>query len=260
MTEPEAAVAIVRAVSLDSVLLIRRTERDTDPWSGHWSFPGGRRDPADYDLLATALRELDEECAVRLRREDLAAGLPVRWARRRTPPFLLVAPFVFQVPAELATILDPNEAAEAQWVPLAAIRDRSRHRLRSVPGMDGHIRFPSLDLAGPPLWGFTYWLLVDWLGLARPVAAAAVAAEVLTSLQRRGLKLLRDWENRTAVVEGPIPAADVLAEFAGPGDHVFAVNRLSVAPEEIRLTSADFEEWIIATGGTGRKAVTPGGA
>jgi len=28
-----------------SVLMIRRADREGDPWSGHMAFPGGRRDP-----------------------------------------------------------------------------------------------------------------------------------------------------------------------------------------------------------------------
>ena len=68
--EPHAAVAIVRARQpRESVLLIRRSERQEDSWSGHWSFPGGRRDPEDPDLLHTAFRELEEECGIRLGRE-----------------------------------------------------------------------------------------------------------------------------------------------------------------------------------------------
>jgi 8-oxo-dGTP pyrophosphatase MutT (NUDIX family) len=73
--EPEAAVAIVRAsVPGKSILLIRRSEREEDSWSGRWSFPGGRRDPDDPDLLHTALREFGEECGIRLDRVD--GGLP----------------------------------------------------------------------------------------------------------------------------------------------------------------------------------------
>jgi 8-oxo-dGTP pyrophosphatase MutT (NUDIX family) len=53
MAEPDAAVAIVHARgAADSVLLIRRAEREADPWSGHWSFPGGRREPEDRDPVA----------------------------------------------------------------------------------------------------------------------------------------------------------------------------------------------------------------
>src|SRR3954469_10008723 len=123
MAEPEAAVALLHAVAADSVLLIRRTEREGDSWSGQWSLPGGRRDPGDVDLLHTALRELEEECGIRLRRADVESAMPERLARRRVGPYLMVAPFVFRVDSELATILDPLEAAHAEWVPLSLLRD-----------------------------------------------------------------------------------------------------------------------------------------
>ncbi len=114
MTEPKAAVAIVRARQpQESILLIRRSEREEDSWSGHWSFPGGRRAPEDPDLLHTALRELEEECAIRLGREHSEVALPPVLARRRTGPFVLVAPFVFEVEVELPTVLDPREAGPA---------------------------------------------------------------------------------------------------------------------------------------------------
>src|SRR5689334_15479301 len=102
--EPEAAVAIVHAREPEeSVLLMRRTERPEDSWSGHWSLPGGRRHAEDADLVQTALRELEEECGIRMAREQLAAGLPAVVARRRVPPYVLVAPFVFAAPRQLAT-------------------------------------------------------------------------------------------------------------------------------------------------------------
>src|SRR5512133_776182 len=128
MAEPEAAVAIVHTRGPeDSILLIRRTEREEDSWSGQWSLPGGRRDRGDIDLLHTALRELEEECGIRLNRGDLESALPERLARRRVGPYLLVAPFVFRVDTERATILDPLEAAHAAWVPLNFLRDTGRH-------------------------------------------------------------------------------------------------------------------------------------
>src|SRR5215472_8046710 len=96
MHQPEAAVAIVRAGSPEeSVLLIRRAHREGDPWSGHWSFPGGRRDPEDPDLLHTALRELQEECGVSLGLEHLERALSPMHAGRRAGPLVLVAPFLF---------------------------------------------------------------------------------------------------------------------------------------------------------------------
>jgi len=169
MTEPDAAVAILHArAPHDSILLIRRSEHPADAWSGHWSFPGGRREPQDVDLLHTALRELDEECGIRLAPERFQAALPHAVARRRVGRFLLVAPFVFAVDDELPATLAPEEAVEALWVPLAVLRDSARHALRPVPGMPPEMRFPSIDLNGVPLWGFTYRLIADWLYLDPP--------------------------------------------------------------------------------------------
>src|ERR1039457_5827057 len=124
MPEPDAAVAIVHARgAADSVLLMRRAEREADAWSGHWSFPGGRRKPEDSDLLHTALRELEEECGILLARARLEAALPAAVARRRVGRFLLVAPFVFRVDDEQPPALDPQEAVEAVWAIWGAIVD-----------------------------------------------------------------------------------------------------------------------------------------
>jgi len=166
MATPEAAVAIVRArAPEESILLIRRSERAGDPWSGHWSLPGGRREPQDPDLLHTALRELAEECSILLTPEQLESALPEASVGRLHGPFMLVAPFVFSVDRELPATADPEEAVEAVWVPVRVLRDPSRHAVQAVPGMPPDMPFPGIELNGVPLWGFTYKLLTGWLGV-----------------------------------------------------------------------------------------------
>ena len=162
-TRCDAAVAIVHARATDSVLLIRRSERADDPWSGHWSLPGGRSDATDPDALHTALRELEEECGIRLSRQDLKAALPHAHAQRKLGPRLAVAPFVFDVKAELPVVLDPREAVEARWIPLSLLLDTTQHLVCAVPGMPPDLLFPTVVLGPVPLWGFTYRLLSDWL-------------------------------------------------------------------------------------------------
>src|SRR3954462_3287692 len=59
------------------VLLMKRTEREGDPWSGHISLPGGGHHPTDGDLLATAIRETQEELGIDLAGARLLGNLPV---------------------------------------------------------------------------------------------------------------------------------------------------------------------------------------
>ncbi len=266
--EPEAAVAIVRArLPRESILLIRRSERKNDPWSGHWSFPGGRRDPEDPDLLHTALRELEEECGIRLAREHSELALPHVLARRSTGKFVLVAPFVFGIESELPTVVDHREAVEAVWLPQSVWCDPARHYLRAVPGRADDLLFPAIDLNGLPIWGFTYRLATEWLGLLptqRPIEQAGfeVACRVLNFLLSQGLTLKCGWEDRiapqataegpalkVATVKGAIPVALVTSHFAIPGSFVPPINLLEIHPDHIRVVGLAFEEYLISASG-----------
>jgi len=257
--KPEAAVAIVHARGAEeAVLLIRRTEREDDPWSGHWSFPGGRRDPQDEDLVRTALRELEEECGIRLAREDLEATLPPLSAGRRMRNPVTVAPFLFRADHHLPTCVDSREAVEAVWVPLSLLRDPQRHRVGSVPRQPRELTFPAIELNGVPLWGFTYRVLIDWLNLHEEPAvstnAGFTAAERLLSfLLNHGLKLQYGWEERTGVtmktqvarVSGVIPVDLVLEQLSLPRKRIPSVNAIEVRPDLIRVVGLELEEYVI---------------
>jgi len=264
VAEPKAAVAMVRAsVPRESILLIRRSERPDDSWSGHWSFPGGRRDPEDSDLLQTALRELEEECSIHLDREYMITALPPALAGRRSGPFVLVAPFVYAVDRVLPAVVDDREAVEAVWVPLDVWRDPARHSLRAVPRLPENWLFPAIELNGVPVWGFTYRLATDWLGLLpaqSPVELAGFeqACRVLDFLLSLGLSLKRGWEDgaaqpgaegrrpaKVAIVEGAIPVAPVLAHFTMPGKLFPRINVLEIRADMVRVVGLAFEEYLI---------------
>jgi 8-oxo-dGTP diphosphatase len=255
MAQPDAAVAIVHARGLaDSVLLIRRAEREADAWSGHWSFPGGRRESGDRDPLQTALRELEEECDIRLARERLEAALPPAVARRKVGRYLLVAPFVFSVDEEQPLSLDLREAVDAVWVPLRTLRDPARHALLPVPGVPPQVRFPAIGLPVVPLWGFTYRLITDWLHLiphqrAIEEAGFDAARELLDALIAHGCALDHGWMDRdgvkVAAIREPIPVEWVLALVSAPAACIPRVNRLEVARRCVRVVGLAFEEYVI---------------
>jgi 8-oxo-dGTP diphosphatase len=255
MAQPEAAVAIVHAHGAEeSVLLIRRSERESDPWSGHWSFPGGRCEPGDEDLAHTALRELEEECGIHLDREQLEAALPPLSAGRRMRHVLTVAPFLFRADSEMPTVLDAEEVAEAVWVPLSLLRDPARHRLSSGPRLPPEMAFPAIELNGVPLWGFTYRVITDWLRLhgdqsARELAGFEAARMLLEFLLELGLKLQYSWEDqgnrKVARVIGTIPVETVLDHFSFPESQIPPVNALEVRPHFIRVVGLGLEEYVI---------------
>ena len=123
-----AAVAIVlhEVDGEPCLLMIRRAQREGDPWSGHMAFPGGRRDPDDIDDRFCAIRETREEIALDLDAlgSEVCALGEVNTGWRADRPEMLVAPFIYRV--EQLPELELNYEVDAVVsVPLRFLMDRS---------------------------------------------------------------------------------------------------------------------------------------
>src|SRR5262245_51874152 len=92
-----AAVAVILHDGDEGVetLFIHRAVRAGDVWSGQIAFPGGRREPSDTDLLATAIRETREEVGVDLSAAERLGVLDDLHPRTPVLPPVVVRPFVF---------------------------------------------------------------------------------------------------------------------------------------------------------------------
>ena len=163
-----AAVAIVLRDAGDGqleLLLIKRSERDGDPWSGQIALPGGRHDPTDATLQDTAVRETHEETGIDLTRDGIVLGT-LDELRPRTPvlPPIIVTPFVSVVRADVA-IETSDEVAIAFWVSLASLADPSVAVESSVTARGATWRVPSYLLGEHIVWGMTERILRNLLAL-----------------------------------------------------------------------------------------------
>jgi 8-oxo-dGTP pyrophosphatase MutT (NUDIX family) len=165
-----AAVAIVVRDGTDGpqILLIRRAEHPADPWSGHMAFPGGREDPEDENLLATAIRETFEELALDLRQAGRLLGqlAPLPAVARGGPVGLTIVPFVFELTAA-AELKYSEEVAEALWVPINPLLHGRLRTMFAVDRGGERVEFPAHDVDGRIVWGLTYRMLDSLFELLR---------------------------------------------------------------------------------------------
>jgi 8-oxo-dGTP pyrophosphatase MutT (NUDIX family) len=161
-----AAVAVVLVPSPDAVLLIRRAERAGDPWSGHMALPGGRRDPADQDLVATAVRETFEEVGLRLDRGDLLGGLDDVVPRTPVLPPIAVRPFVFGL-ADRPELTPNPEVAGVRWVHLDHLLHPETYHSARLEIRGEPREFPAYRVDESIVWGMTERILTGLLAQLR---------------------------------------------------------------------------------------------
>ncbi len=153
-----AAVAVILAPDPEALLLIRRAERLGDPWSGHMALPGGRQDPADPDLLATAIRETAEEVGLQLQPDHLIGVLDDVVPRTPVLPPIAVRPYVFGL--ERRHPLAPNlEVAAARWVPLDLLLHPGTYNSVRLEVRGENREFPAYRFEDTVVWGMTERIL-----------------------------------------------------------------------------------------------------
>jgi len=137
------------------VVLTRRRE-DLRRHAGEISFPGGRQDPEDADLCATALREAEEEIGLAPDGVDLVGALqptPTIATGYAVYPFVgLIEPGQSWRPAEA-------EVAEVLELPLRTLHagyGRRRMLRRGVP-----FRTDTYVVGDHLVWGATARMLAD---------------------------------------------------------------------------------------------------
>ncbi len=169
MSCDEAAVAVVFAWPLTQcephLFLIKRTIRQTDPWSGHVSFPGGRKNYNDQSLLQTSIRETFEEIGVNLSDEAQFVGALKEVIRHneRLSKTIKVSPYLFFLESEVNFKLDFQEVEKVVRVPLSYLLNKKFQvkffPLSSCFLIDRLNGWESILYQGEVIWGITFEVL-----------------------------------------------------------------------------------------------------
>ena len=160
----EAAVLVPLFIRGDELHVVLTRRRDhLRRHAGEISFPGGRRDDADADLCATALRETHEEIGIPPGAVELVGAL------QPTPTIATnyaIHPFVGLIEPGFAWEPSEREVAEVLELSLAELRascTRGRMLRRGVPFRT------DVYVAGETLiWGATARMLGDLLDRVPP--------------------------------------------------------------------------------------------
>ena len=101
--------------------------------AGEVSFPGGVFEEQDDDLLATALRETDEELAIQVESEDVLGQFPVVSTRLGFE----ITPFVSVLPSAPKYEPAENEVGEVLEIPFTSLLSTQQRDVGSNPSEEG---------------------------------------------------------------------------------------------------------------------------
>ena len=161
-----AAVAVIVAPAPDAILLIRRSERSGDPWSGHIALPGGRQDPGDPDLLGTAIRETHEEVGIQLERGCLRGSLEAVVPLSPVLPPIAVRPFVFLLDRRPTLVLN-SEVASASWVEVDHLLQPTIHHPVQLEVAGVRRQVQAYQMEHGVIWGLTERILTSLIDRIR---------------------------------------------------------------------------------------------
>lgn len=157
---PEAGVLVALTDSRDPEVVLTLRSRTLSTHQGEVAFPGGKRDPEDSDLLATALREAQEEVGLRQNAVEIIGSLGQVMSKHQ----LQVTPWVGVIPAELVLRPNPGEIDKIFRVPLSFLLDPACQLRTDELRWSGHTRYvPAWEYEGEVIWGLTAYVLVELL-------------------------------------------------------------------------------------------------
>jgi 8-oxo-dGTP pyrophosphatase MutT (NUDIX family) len=152
---PAAVLMAISDEAQPQLLLTRRTAH-LKRHAGQVAFPGGRQDDGDAGLIATALREAEEEVALPATAVEVLGTLDPY----RTGTGFIVTPVVGVVPPGLPLRADPAEVDTLFHVPLAHVIDPANHVQESAMWQGRQRHYWTIRHDRFHIWGATAGMIV----------------------------------------------------------------------------------------------------
>lgn len=152
-TPGKPAAVLLPIVDRDSHLTMLFTQRakHLKHHAGQISFPGGKQESTDKDLLATALRETDEEIGLHEKHIEIIGNMPPY----RTISKFEVVPYIGLVTPPFELTLDRNEVDEAFEVPMSYLLDQGHHLIHWVERKQARHPVYFIPWEDKNIWGAT---------------------------------------------------------------------------------------------------------
>lgn len=133
--------------------------------SGQISFPGGKKDSSDTDLVETALRETKEEVGITIERDDILGKLSNLYIPNSN---FIVEPYVAYIENLNEIILDKSEVQEVYKISLNDLLDEKTIQLKEVLFLNKRtISAPCFYINDLKIWGATAMILNELLDIIR---------------------------------------------------------------------------------------------
>jgi 8-oxo-dGTP pyrophosphatase MutT (NUDIX family) len=165
-----AAVALLicedKSRSTFELILIKRTEYNGHH-SGQVSFPGGKTDRSDLNLMQTALRETYEETGIKIQPQQFLGAL--------TPLYIqvsnfLVYPYVFYLSSIPEFSPEPKEVQYIILFELRKLLDDQLCQHTTMTVGNEEIEVPFYAISGETVWGATAMILAEFIEILKRIS------------------------------------------------------------------------------------------
>ncbi len=133
---------------------------------GQVSFPGGKKEKEDIDLIHTAIRETEEEIGISVSKENVLGELSPVYI---PPSNTLVTPIVGFLEHKPSYLPDPSEVAEVLDVRFDDLRNPANTSFKKVILADGrYIHMPAYLANNKVIWGGTARMISEMVKMLNP--------------------------------------------------------------------------------------------